>query len=813
MTKTVPELYPLLEQEVQNLLEKGAICEVPFCEDGFYSRLFVIPKRDGSMRPVIDLSSLNHFIDTPHFQMENLATVKSVLRQGHFMTKIDLKDAYFSVAIHPQSQKFLRFLWQNKAFQFCSLPFGLNIAPSLFTRLMKPVAGFLRKRGVRLILYLDDMLIIGSTPREVNDFTQMAVNLLSAGVHNQPGQIGSNPNSGYNISRVYNQFNNHAFHSTLRESTEITDTLPTDSFELEGSPSNPGPTSGSFGILSPSRVASTSSFLLPTSSSHQRSEPNESQLRGSSFVMLPVPRGNQLVATESRNSQWQPDYNTIFRSDNIHRRLFDGLGSCLWEHTNQREVVCHRETVAYKCSRTEGGNAGNTVAPEESKFENNIPEYGQLYSGGLYQPQGGHPLPRASPGGTTTLELVHSAQPIHNSIPCSRENQCGCRSRVERIYRQQRLESRPDNHFSLSEGLLHRPVCVTSDASTCQIHQLEARPPSIQGGRFQCELETPKELRIPSVQPHRAGSRQGDDGQDGSCSSSTNMASATLVAPPARHAGTTTSSASVLIDSSNRPNGSPTHSPDVPSSSSGRISYLQQRYQAEGIPRNTTQLLISATRNSTQKTYEFSWKRWCSWCDRRETDPISASLKSILSFLADCFDEGLQYRSLNVLRSALSSTHPNIDGYPVGQHPYVLNLMKGILNNRPPKPRYSYTWDVRQVTEYIEKMGNNSSLSLKQLSLKLATLQAITCPKRVSSLARLDINHLRLSPEGATFTLTTPTKTSRPDETVTAFFSSFQTNLVLCPVDCLNSYISITKPFRNLPGKEPNILFIWNYIS
>ena len=347
--------------------------------------------------------------------------------------------------------------------------------------------------------------------------------------------------------------------------------------------------------------------------------------------MPSVPSGNQLVATESRNSQWQPDYNTIFRSDNIHRRLFDGLGSCLWEHQNQREVVCHRETVAYKCSRTEGGNAGNTVAPEESKFENNIPEYGQLYSGGLYQPQGGHPLPRASPGGTTTLELVHSAQPIH-SILCSRENQCGCRSRVERVYRQQRLENRPDHHFSLSEGLLHRPVCVTSDASTCQIHQLEVRPPSIPVGRLQCELETPKGLRIPSVQPHRAGSRQGDDGQDGSCSGSTNMASATLVAPPARHAGTTTSSASVLIDSSNRPNGSPTHSPDVPSSSSGRISYLQQRYQAEGIPRNATQLLISATRNSTQKTYESSWKRWCSWCDKRKADPISASLNSILSF-------------------------------------------------------------------------------------------------------------------------------------------------------------------------------------
>ena len=108
--------------------------------------------------------------------------------------------------------------------------------------------------------------------------------------------------------------------------------------------------------------------------------------------------------------------------------------------------------------------------------------------------------------------------------------------------------------------------------------------------------------------------------------------------------------------------------------------------------------------------------------------------------------------------------------------------MKGILNNRPPKSRYSYTRDVRQATEYIEKMDNSSSLSLKQLSRMLATLLAITFPKRVSSLARLDINHLRLSPEGATFTLTTPSKISRPD--------------------CLNSYIRSQSGSEICQGKN-----------
>ena len=56
----------------------------------------------GSMRSVIDLSPLNCFIETPHFQTEHLTTVKSLLKQfkqAHFMTKLDLKDAYLSMAI------------------------------------------------------------------------------------------------------------------------------------------------------------------------------------------------------------------------------------------------------------------------------------------------------------------------------------------------------------------------------------------------------------------------------------------------------------------------------------------------------------------------------------------------------------------------------------------------------------------------------------------------------------------------------------------------------------------------------------------
>ena len=43
------------------------------------------------------------------------------------------------------------------------MAFGLAPAPRIFTKLLKNVVAFLRKRGIRLVLYLDDFLIMNET--------------------------------------------------------------------------------------------------------------------------------------------------------------------------------------------------------------------------------------------------------------------------------------------------------------------------------------------------------------------------------------------------------------------------------------------------------------------------------------------------------------------------------------------------------------------------------------------------------------------------------------------------------------------------
>lgn len=76
------------------------------------------------------------------------------------MVKLDLKDAFLTVLVLINHQIYLRFMWKGTMWEFVCLPFGLASALRAFTKIMKPVVGMLRKMGARLIIYLDDILIM-----------------------------------------------------------------------------------------------------------------------------------------------------------------------------------------------------------------------------------------------------------------------------------------------------------------------------------------------------------------------------------------------------------------------------------------------------------------------------------------------------------------------------------------------------------------------------------------------------------------------------------------------------------------------------
>ena len=64
-------------------------------------------------------------------------------------------------------------------------------------------------------------------------------------------------------------------------------------------------------------------------------------------------------------------------------------------------------------------------------------------------------------------------------------------------------------------------------------------------------------------------------------------------------------------------------------------------------------------------------------------------------------------------------------------------LFKSIYNSRPLQLRYTGTWEVSSVLEYLSNMGENSDLSLKWLSGKLAL--ALETASHSSELHSLDL--------------------------------------------------------------------------
>ena len=165
------ELNSQIEEEISRLLAKNVI-ELCEHENGeFISNIFTRPKKNGSLRVILDLSDLNTGILYQHFKMDNIHTALSLLSPNCYIASIDLQDAYYSVPVHPSSRKYLRFYWQSKLYQYKALPNGLSSAPRLFTKMLKPVFAQLRTEGHVVMGYLDDTLIIGRS----KDATQRAV--------------------------------------------------------------------------------------------------------------------------------------------------------------------------------------------------------------------------------------------------------------------------------------------------------------------------------------------------------------------------------------------------------------------------------------------------------------------------------------------------------------------------------------------------------------------------------------------------------------------------------------------------------------
>ena len=148
----------------------------------------------------------------------------------------------------------------------------------------------------------------------------------------------------------------------------------------------------------------------------------------------------------------------------------------------------------------------------------------------------------------------------------------------------------------------------------------------------------------------------------------------------------------------------------------------------------------------------------------------------MFDFLIEQFEDSKKsYSTINSYRSALSSMLLPVDGYSVGEHTVIACLLKEMFHVRPPKPRYSFTWDVNVLLTFLESWCPLSVLDLKQLTLKTAALVALVSAHRSQTLSASCIEFLNSTATGTQFVVTINNllKSSIPGKSSYNFIASF----------------------------------------
>ena len=146
--------------------------------DQFISNIFLRPKKDGSYRMILDLTIVNKSVQYLHFKMHSLNTAVEMMRPSCWMGSIDLRHAYYSVLMHEEDRKFLRFRWNDILYQYKAMPNGLACAPRFFTKILNPVFAYLRNQGHELFQYLDDSFVIADTEEKCRESLLKLCDLL-----------------------------------------------------------------------------------------------------------------------------------------------------------------------------------------------------------------------------------------------------------------------------------------------------------------------------------------------------------------------------------------------------------------------------------------------------------------------------------------------------------------------------------------------------------------------------------------------------------------------------------------------------------
>ena len=147
------------DDNFKDLITRGAIVRgnANMCA----SPITVVPKKDGDLRICVDYTFLNAHTRPFSYPLPRIDSLSEKIPGGtRFFSTLDLKEAYYSLPLHPNSQKYAAIITNSGVFVPKVTSFGLRNAPTRFQQFMDSI--LLSCRAFTFI-YLDDILIFSDS--------------------------------------------------------------------------------------------------------------------------------------------------------------------------------------------------------------------------------------------------------------------------------------------------------------------------------------------------------------------------------------------------------------------------------------------------------------------------------------------------------------------------------------------------------------------------------------------------------------------------------------------------------------------------
>ena len=173
----------IINLEINSLFKKGVITKCQKEEDDFISTAFIRKKMDGTFRTILKSKYVNEFVEYKYFKMKSLEDVFKIIKKDVWMASVDLKDAFFTIPVHILHQKYFKFEWFNQFYKFLGMPNGYSDAMRIFTEMLKPFFGYLRKQGHLSIVIVDDSYLQADAEQDCVKNINVTVNILHLSAH------------------------------------------------------------------------------------------------------------------------------------------------------------------------------------------------------------------------------------------------------------------------------------------------------------------------------------------------------------------------------------------------------------------------------------------------------------------------------------------------------------------------------------------------------------------------------------------------------------------------------------------------------